>query len=170
MLLETDLYRTWEEQKWRPFAGAIVAGDSGFPGQLPWICTPFGHRYDSGDASVDRRQRLFNKHFIKARGTVERTIGIIKERFRVLGGTIDLPSPVKVGKLIYVLCALHNFVRECGDVSDFPGEQGLPGPGPGTPAGDHPTVDNDDDVQFNLPDQYNDYTHNVLLNLYYPQN
>ena len=166
MLQESDLYKTWGDQKWRPFPGALLAGDSGFPGQLPWICTPFGHRYDSGDAGIDRRQRLFNKHFIKARGSVERTIGIIKERFRVLGGTVDLPSPVKVGKLIYVICAIHNFVRECGDVSDFPDEQRLPA-NPPLPVGQNQTVDGDDDIQFNQAD-YDDYTHNYLLDMYYP--
>ena len=117
---------------------------------------------------MDRRQRLFNKHFIKARSTVERCIGIIKERFRVLGGTVDLPSPIKVGKLIYVLSALHNFVRECGDVASFPNEQDLPA-NPGMPAGDQPTVNDTNEIEFNQG-EYDDYTHNYLLELYYPHN
>lgn len=51
----------------------------------------------------------FNKSLAKARSEVERTIGVLKNRWRCLLGARQLHyKPEKVAKIVNVCCALHN--------------------------------------------------------------
>lgn len=55
-------------------------------------------------------QHIFNNRHAAARNIVERTIGLLKSRFRCLQGTLQY-DPRFVCKLINVYCALHNMCR-----------------------------------------------------------
>lgn len=51
-----------------------MLGDSGYPLQ-PWLITPFKRELNDG-------QKTFNKNHKRLRSLVERTIGLLKGRFR----------------------------------------------------------------------------------------
>ncbi|XP_067625718.1 putative nuclease HARBI1 isoform X2 [Eurosta solidaginis] len=77
-------------------------GDAGYPLQ-PWLMTPYRSVHEGSSRSN------FNTRHSKTRNIVERTIGVLKNRFRCLLGARQLCySPLKVSKIINVACALHN--------------------------------------------------------------
>lgn len=80
----------------------MIIGDSGYPCE-PWLITPYR------DAAEGSRQARFNKKHAKARNIVERTIGVLKGRFRCLLGARKLHySPKKAVQIVNACCALHN--------------------------------------------------------------
>lgn len=83
-----------------------LLGDSGYALE-PFLLTPYK------DVRAETREHKFNKKHASGRNIVERTIGVLKSRFRCLMGTM-LFSPQKVVKIINVCCALHNICREYG--------------------------------------------------------
>ncbi|XP_065092850.1 putative nuclease HARBI1 [Ochlerotatus camptorhynchus] len=79
-----------------------ILGDAGYPSE-PWLITP--HRAPE-DGSPESN---FNRLHSVGRGIIERTIGVLKNRFRCILGARQLHySPSKSSKIINVCCALHN--------------------------------------------------------------
>lgn len=81
-----------------------LLGDSGY-GLEPFLMTPYR------DVSVGTKEHKFNKKHTLARNIIERTIGVLKSRFRCLQGIL-VYTPKKTIKIINVSCALHNICRE----------------------------------------------------------
>lgn len=81
-----------------------LLGDSGYALE-PFLITPYKN------VTAGTMQHKFNKKHASARNIVERTIGVLKSRFRCMQGTLHY-SPEKVIKVINVCCALHNICRE----------------------------------------------------------
>ncbi|XP_039950668.1 putative nuclease HARBI1 [Bactrocera tryoni] len=79
-----------------------LLGDSGYPLE-PWCLTPYRNASDGSS------EAMFNEINSKARCIVERTIGILKVRWRILGyGKRGRYLPTKVAKFANVCAALHN--------------------------------------------------------------
>ncbi|XP_049301914.1 putative nuclease HARBI1 [Bactrocera dorsalis] len=88
-------YREGERNAW-------LLGDAGYPLQ-PWLMTPYR------SVSQGSPQSNYNMRHSTTRNIVERTIGVLKNRFRCLLGARELHySPHKVSQIINVACALHN--------------------------------------------------------------
>lgn len=80
-----------------------LLGDCGY-GIEPFLLTPYR------DPQYNTREYKFNLAHSSARNIVERTIGVLKSRFRCLLRTLHY-SPEKVVKITNVCCALHNICR-----------------------------------------------------------
>ena len=94
-----------------PFPDAMIGGDSIFQSYHPWLVTP----YSIAEAATDGRKRIFNKKFCACRDTVERYIGVLKERFPILFGDpavkgLKFKDITDSMKVIQVCVALHNFI------------------------------------------------------------
>lgn len=83
-------------------------GDAGYPSE-PWLVTPFRAADEgSGESEFNRRHAL-------GRGIIERTIGVLKNRFRCMLGARQLHyDPTKSAQIVNVCCALHNICLEYG--------------------------------------------------------
>nr|XP_044251343.1 protein ALP1-like [Drosophila takahashii] len=102
-----SLAREFLQQKYD--SGSVEAGFLGTPDPLePFVLTP----YRSPAAGTG--QHLFNLRHASARNVVERTIGVLKSRFRSLRGCL-LYHPLKVSRIINVCSALHNLCRDRND-------------------------------------------------------
>ncbi|XP_067633563.1 putative nuclease HARBI1 [Eurosta solidaginis] len=83
-------------------SNAWLLGDSGYPLE-PWCITPYQNPADGSSESA------FNDVHSKARCTIERTIGIFKGRWKILGyGNRGRYHPTKVARFANVCAALHN--------------------------------------------------------------
>lgn len=80
-----------------------LLGDCGY-GIEPFLLTPYR------DPVYNSKEYKFNMVHSSARNIVERTIGVLKSRFRCLMGTLHY-RPSKVVQMINVCCALHNICR-----------------------------------------------------------
>lgn len=92
-----DNYSNGDHNSW-------LLGDSGY-GLEPFLITPYK------DVAAGTREHAFNKKHASGRNIVERTIGVLKSRFRCLQGTL-IYSPQKVTQIVNLCCALHNICRE----------------------------------------------------------
>ncbi|XP_067625184.1 uncharacterized protein [Eurosta solidaginis] len=93
--------------------GSWLLGDAGYPLQ-PFLLTPFRN------PQAYTAEHTFNQKHCSGRNIVERTIGVLKSRFRCLARTLQY-QPEKVIQIINVCCALHNIcihykVQEIVDV------------------------------------------------------
>ncbi|XP_054746742.1 putative nuclease HARBI1 [Anastrepha obliqua] len=90
-----------------------LLGDAGYALE-PWLMTPF-RSPTTGSAEGN-----YNKIHAKARNTIERTIGVFKNRFRCLLGARELYyEPMKVCQIVNVAAALHNICIHYRVVDDF---------------------------------------------------
>ncbi|XP_050338514.1 putative nuclease HARBI1 [Bactrocera neohumeralis] len=80
-----------------------LLGDCGY-GIEPFLLTPYR------DPQFNSMEYKFNIAHTAARNIVERTIGVLKSRFRCLMSTLHY-RPEKVVKIVNVCCALHNICR-----------------------------------------------------------
>lgn len=83
--------------------GNWLLGDAGYALQ-PFLLTPYR------DPQAATRQHKFNERHASARNVVERTIGVLKSRFRCLSHILSY-QPLKAIRIINVCCALHNICR-----------------------------------------------------------
>lgn len=95
----------------------IRIGDAGYPLE-PFLMTPYR-------SAVERSpEAIFNSRHAKARNIVERTIGVLKNRFRCLLGARQLHyKPAKATKIVNVCAALHNI---CIEYQSFNVEEDIP--------------------------------------------
>lgn len=85
----------------------------------PFLITPFR------SAAEGTQESRFNTVHAKARNVIERTIGVLKSRFRCLLSARGLHyTPEKATQITNVCCALHNlskhFKTEFNDELPFP--------------------------------------------------
>ncbi|XP_036343884.1 putative nuclease HARBI1 [Rhagoletis pomonella] len=93
--LEEGFQQNRQENSW-------LLGDSGYPLE-PWCITPYRNTSDGSS------EQMFNDIHSKARCIIERTIGILKGRWRILGyGKRGRYHPIKVARFANVSAALHN--------------------------------------------------------------
>lgn len=98
----SDARQHFEQQHQQGVRNSFILGDAGYPLE-PWLITPFRSPEQFSCESN------FNKAHAKARNIVERTIGLLKNRFRCLLGARQLHySPKKAVQFVNVCCALHN--------------------------------------------------------------
>lgn len=96
------LHNTGERTSW-------LIGDSGYPLQ-PYLMTPFNN------VEPNSPEAHFNEAHIRARNVVERTIGLLKMRFRcLLRERVSRYEAAKVSKMVTVCSILHNMCVN-GDV------------------------------------------------------
>ncbi|RLN89834.1 hypothetical protein BBJ28_00024260 [Nothophytophthora sp. Chile5] len=109
-----------------------VIADAGYALQ-PQVLTPYrGVRYHrkefaEGTGRPANKKELFNLRHAKARNIVERLIGCLKRRFKILRVPIECEFAVAKAAIFACAC-LHNFIRQrngadlaedmCGNVSD----------------------------------------------------
>lgn len=89
---------------------------------MPYLITPFRN------AANGSLQKAFNEKHSKARNIVERTIGLLKNRFRCVIGERGLHYfPSKATHIVNASCALHNICRfykiESVDIETYLQEQ-----------------------------------------------
>ncbi|XP_067623132.1 putative nuclease HARBI1 [Eurosta solidaginis] len=85
---------------------SIYLGDSGYP-LSSCLLTPFRI------AQSGTRESLFNKKHAKGRNIIERTIGVLKCRFRCLLSDNKMRyDPDKVKTIVNICCALHNICKQ----------------------------------------------------------
>lgn len=97
-----------------------LLGDSGYPLQ-PVLMTPY---LNPVEGSAEAR---YNRSHIRARNCIERTIGVLKARFRcLLKERVARYAPEFVGNLVNTCCVLHNLCmnynieyQEEGDEADI---------------------------------------------------
>ncbi|XP_049279393.1 putative nuclease HARBI1 [Anopheles funestus] len=79
-----------------------ILGDSAYPSK-PWLITP------KRNAAPNTPDASYNTRHAKGREIIERTIGMLKNRFRCLLGARQLHyKPEKAAQITNVCCALHN--------------------------------------------------------------
>ncbi|XP_014755538.1 L10-interacting MYB domain-containing protein-like [Brachypodium distachyon] len=95
--------------------GKYYLVDSGYPNDTGYLAPYRGQKYHLPEFRIGRapsgKQELFNFAHSSLRNVIERSFGVLKQKWRILG---DVPSyPVKKQTKIIIACmALHNFIRE----------------------------------------------------------
>ncbi|XP_054746643.1 putative nuclease HARBI1 [Anastrepha obliqua] len=99
-----------------------LLGDAGYPLE-PWLITPY--------RTPNQAEIKFNEMHSKCRNIIERTNGVLKNRWRcILGGRELHYAPEKAAQIIDVTCCLHNicihFRANIPDTPDAGAELNLP--------------------------------------------
>ncbi len=98
---------------WRPFPHSILLGDSAYRSFHPFLATPFS------DKTHVQREQAYNRAFCSARNVIERNLGMLKNKWRILLEGIRLKDMEQAARLVQVLVALHNYVILNGSNEDF---------------------------------------------------
>lgn len=95
----------------------VILGDAAYP-LLPWLMTPYPENEHTTPAQLS-----FNTHLSRARVTVVRAFGRLKERWQCLMKRCDC-NINNINTVISACCVLHNFCEEnsedcdCTDVQE----------------------------------------------------
>lgn len=125
---ESDLYAWLRDREYVPFYDdygniAKLIGDSAYPSTDDFLAVPIPKL----EAILSVLKKNYNELFVKARNVVERYIGVLKNRFRVLGSYLKFTNILDSINLIKVCCALHNMIlmhTTYDPTSDFPPAKG----------------------------------------------
>lgn len=91
----------------------FISGDSGYP-ILPWVLIPI-----VGMAHTDTPEGRYTDCHILARNTIERTNGVLKQKWRcLLKERVLHYSPGKARQIIRCCAALHNIAMNMQDYFD----------------------------------------------------
>uniref|UniRef100_A0A915LAY2 DDE Tnp4 domain-containing protein n=1 Tax=Romanomermis culicivorax TaxID=13658 RepID=A0A915LAY2_ROMCU len=93
----------FDKTRWRPFDGAILLADSGY-GNSEYILTPLAN-------PILNSEQAFNPAHKKKHRLIECAIGVLKQRFRCLGGKLIM-KPEKAAEFVKCCTILHNFVTK----------------------------------------------------------
>lgn len=104
VLRNSSLYQQWENN-FRPFPGAVLLGDSGYP-LLPWLMTPI----ERPGVNAVGLQRYLSRHK-RTRRLVECALGGLKEKFPCLL-RLRLKSPEACCKAILACIVLYNIQKQ----------------------------------------------------------
>ncbi|KAK3872119.1 hypothetical protein Pcinc_022787 [Petrolisthes cinctipes] len=104
------------------FGDYLLLGDSGYPLE-PFIMTPVTN-------PTNEAEELYNRAHVRTRVVVERTLGIVKNRFRCIhrsGGELQY-TPLRSAKIITACLLLHNRCVRRGipDPNDHLQEEDMP--------------------------------------------
>lgn len=87
-------------------ANLSLIGDSAYPCRW-YLLTPYDAHMRN---NLDVRQQTFQRRLLAARQNIEQTIGIVKQRFRILLRPARY-SLAKVPNVVLACCVLHNMCR-----------------------------------------------------------
>lgn len=90
-----------------------ILGDAAYPLKR-WLLTPFR---DNGHLTA--QQRRYNFAHSSTRMVVERSIGLLKNRFRKLKTMMDIDKTDDIPEVIVSACILHNICIIEDDIDDF---------------------------------------------------
>lgn len=103
VLRRSSLFVSWEDEDWRPFPGAVLLGDSGYP-LLRWLMTPI----EQGGVPAAGIRRYLRRHK-STRSVVECSLGILKEKFPCLN---QLRLHPRVAAHVFLSCiTIHNIQK-----------------------------------------------------------
>lgn len=113
VLQRSRFYRKWNEEEWRPFPGAIIIGDSGYPVRK-WLFTP--NVPIAIPASRAKSQYLMKLR--KTRQVVECAIGCLKEIFPCLN-RLRLKTPKRCATVINACVVLYNIRKRINQENEL---------------------------------------------------
>ncbi len=100
----SPLFKKLSNDNWRPFEHSIMIADSAYCGTHSFLATPFC------DETENRREQSYNRQFVRARVSIEQTIGRLKNRWTILMGKMRFKRMEDCGKIIQIACAINNFI------------------------------------------------------------
>lgn len=100
VLRTANIYQSFQINNFRPFPGAVLLGDSGYP-CLDWLIPPV-----AGD-NLPFEAQEFNRAHRQTRSLVERAIGLLKIRFPVLN-KMRVKTPEYSAEIVKACTVLHN--------------------------------------------------------------
>eukprot|EP00745_Piridium_sociabile_P006830 TRINITY_DN14383_c0_g1_i11.p1 TRINITY_DN14383_c0_g1~~TRINITY_DN14383_c0_g1_i11.p1 ORF type:complete len:164 (+),score=35.17 TRINITY_DN14383_c0_g1_i11:925-1416(+) len=117
ILRHSNLFADFEGP--RPSVDGVLLGDSGYM-LRPWLLTPVLH-------PTTREEIHYNFAHSSTRSTIERCIGVAKQRWQCLRIGLRV-APEKACKIIAVCLMLHNRARllNIPEVPDVPDDQDVP--------------------------------------------
>lgn len=110
VIKESWLGTALEQQRNRPFPGAVILGDSAFAGNN-WLIPPF-----RGD--VEGARCRFNEARKKTRCTIGRAFGVLKRTFYALHTGMRVKNMTRAAELVQCAVTLHNLCILFSDNGD----------------------------------------------------
>ena len=110
-ILTTPVFQLNDSHNIKPY----LLGDAAYP-LTEWLIKPFPQVKD-----IDLRQKRFNFALSQARVSIERAFGMLKGRWRLLLGKVNL-EPSFAARVVIACSVLHNICQDrreaCEDVVD----------------------------------------------------
>ncbi|XP_038679432.1 uncharacterized protein LOC119980708 [Tripterygium wilfordii] len=103
--------------------GKYYLVDAGYANKTGFLAPYKGERYHvlvfQNGAPVAGHREVFNKAHAKLRNVIERTFGVTKKKWRILGSMTSFDTKIQA-KIVIVCMTLHNFIKLNADLdSDF---------------------------------------------------
>jgi hypothetical protein len=101
------------------YVGKYFLVDVGYPNApgflAPYRCTRYHLKEFSRENPINSRQELFNHRHSSLRNSVERTFGILKQRFPILRHATSYPIMTQA-HIVLACCILHNYITLEDDI------------------------------------------------------